>query len=271
MNVASCFGKLPYRRMMLIIASVLVLGSLSPLVRAEDNAPAAVERTADDEHADQMAQEVFQGSDYWWKRTSNVESSSMLRNFFKAIYTYLIEPVLKWLWDAFVWIMKTLFGRLEPFVGDWSRGIPFTWALVVILVLFGAWQLYRFFKTSPRVQTTQFTSDKLDVLPRAEQLLERARTALADGDHRTAIRFAFLSLIAWYQDLGRLKYDPARCNREYERDLRSWPEAMTNFRAASGPFERCWYGGRDLDAVQVENVIALCTREFQTPEQKGNP
>jgi Domain of unknown function (DUF4129) len=75
--------------------------------------------------------------------------------------------------------------------------------------------------------------------------------------------------LAWLQDRGQLKYDSSRSNREYQQDLRRWPESATVFGAVAAPFERCWYGGRNLDDQQVQEVIARCRNHFQVAKDSA--
>ena len=146
--------------------------------------------------------------------------------------------------------------------GDWSKGVPFLWTIVAALALFVAWRVVVSFRRQPVVRPAPGGQASVNILPQADQLLEQSRIALAQGDHRAAVRLALLSLLAWLQDRGQLKYDSSRSNREYQQDLRRWPESATVFGAVAAPFERCWYGGRNLDDLQVQEVIALLPESF---------
>ena len=131
-----------------------------------------------------------------------------------------------------------------------------------MLMAYVGWRIWAASRPSAVSRRESNGPAPIEVLPRADLLLEQARSAMSVADHRLAIRLAFLSLLAWFQDRGQLKYDPARSNREYQRDLRKWPDSVISFRAAAGPFEQCWYGGRELNADQVNDVILLCQRQF---------
>lgn len=225
-----------------------------------DEMPASREQ---DDAANQLAREVFASDEYWWKRTADVKSTSMIGRLFTFIYEYVIGPALQAISDFLEWIFNHLFDGLRLPHGDWSNGIPFLWVVIALLILFISWRMFASLRNRSIGHTKQVVPAATNFLPQADQLLEQARIALAQGDHRSAIRLVFLSLLAWLQDQGQLKYDPSRSNREYQRDLRGRPESASIFRAAADPFERCWYGGRDLSAAQVQNVIALCGKQFQ--------
>jgi hypothetical protein len=241
----------------------LASGTVVTLWAADDSEFTST-RTEEDEKANQMAREVFLGDEYWWKRTTDLKSGSVGENVFSLLYRVLIRPVLKTIFDVIEWILKKLFGSMRGAHGDWSRGIPFLWTIIVLLLAYVGWRMWVASRGPAVSRPAPGAPDLIDVLPRADQLLEQSRAALLAGDHRSAIRLAFLSLLAWFQDRGQLKYDPSRSNREYQRDLRKWPDSVASFRAAAGPFERCWYGGRTLSAEQVEDVIALCQQQFQS-------
>jgi hypothetical protein len=94
----------------------------------------------------------------------------------------------------------------------------------------------------------------------ALELLADAERAHERGDQREAIRLAFLAVIAHFQDQGKLSGDRSRSNREYLRELGPWPDLSAVFRRCAEPFERCWYGGRPLDGLEVDAVIIECRR-----------
>lgn len=213
-----------------------------------------------DRAAQEVAQDVFAGDDFWWKRTGDVQSSSWIESTLKWIYEHLIQPVLEAIADFLKWLLEKLFG-IKPGAGDWSAGLPFLWLLVALSAAFVIWRLWKILKSrSAAPRSPKPVPVPETVLPQARQLLDEAQECLARGDHRHAIRLAFLSLLAWLQDNGRLRYDPSRSNREYQRDLSRWPDLLSPFRSAAEPFERCWYGGRTLDAGEIEGVLAVCRR-----------
>lgn len=244
---------------------------ITPFAAAAPGDPAAVgaemsaesaELNAADARANQTAREVFAGEAYWWKRTTDV-NSPQVKGLFTFLYEWFIEPIVKGIGK----ILKWLFGRLPRGfglgTGDWSNGLPFLWTLVAALLVFAAWRLVVVVRRPPVVRPAVAAQVGVDVLPQADQLLEQSRVALAQGEHRLAIRLALLSLLAWLHDRGQVKYDLARSNREYLQDLRRWPDSALVFGAVATPFERCWYGGRDLEASQVNDAIALCRNHFQ--------
>ena len=235
----------------------------SGAVQAEDLATPTSTQSPDDLAANELAREIFRGDEYWWKRTADVKTGSLIGDFVAYVYNRILSPILKGIGKLIGWILDALFGRIRMPHGDWSKGIPFLWTLIALLLAFVSWRLIQWSRSGPMVRPLRAEPGVIDLLPQREELLKQAAEALEKGDHRAAIRLAFLSMLAWLQDLGQLRYDPSRSNREYQRDLRAWPNSVATFRAAADPFERCWYGGRDLPADQIRDVIVLCRREFQ--------
>lgn len=252
------------RTMRWILAGMLIAAAtIGTTADAAENLAESERRDADDARANQVARDVFASDAYWWKRTSNVKSTSAIGRFFSFVYEWLILPIVKAIGELIEWILDRLSGRLVLPGGDWSQGVPFLWTISAVLVFFAVWWVAIFFRRQPVVRPAPSGQTSIEVLPQADQLLEQSRMALAKGDHRSAVRLALLSLLAWLQNRGQLKYDASRSNREYQQDLRRWPESAAVFGAVAAPFERCWYGGRDLDHLQVQQLIALCGNHFQ--------
>lgn len=252
----------------LMIAGMLIATSIETTARGDEIPTVPTARNQEDDDARQIAQNVFSGEEYWWKRTSDVKSTSLIGQSFSYIYEYLIAPIFKILADLIQWLLDQLCSRLKLPRGDWSKGIPFLWTIIALIVLITVWRMVVLFRRRSNVRVEKMVQASADILPQADLLLEQARAALAQGDRRSAIRLAFLSLLAWFQDRGQLKYDRSRSNREYQNDLRRWPESVVSFKAAAEPFERCWYGGRDLNSDQVQKVITLCGTQIQRAKGK---
>src|SRR5437899_2442550 len=70
--------------------------------------------------------------------------------------------------------------------------------------------------------------------------------------------------LSWLQQRGKLRYDPSRTNREYERDLRPEPSLATMFGEVATPYERAWYGRYPAEGREAERVLTLC-RQLVNP------
>lgn len=213
------------------------------------------DQTIEDAEARRVAEEVFAGERYWWKRSTELETPSFARRVLRFLDEDILQPILNWLKDVLEWLLEKLLGGLH--LGNWSEGIPLLWVVVAGLGLFAGWRLMAAYKARPAAAADARAGDALESLPQATELLARAQAALTVGDGRAAVRWAFLAILAALQDRGRLRYDPSRSNREYDADLIDWPELQRDFRQAARPFERSWYGGRPLNAREAADVVAL--------------
>ncbi len=251
---------------LVLTLSVTLVGG--PNARAQETRTAVeptslADKPSLDERANQLADEVLASDEFWWRRTEKVSSPSFFGSLFGTLYDYLIAPVFDTIGKFIRTILDWLFSQSADRVGgDWSSGIPFLWAVVAALGAVVAWRVIVLLRQRQSTDPVATEETAVDELPQAEQLLEQAQTALAQGERRDAIRLAFLALIALLQDRGKLAYDPSRSNREYQRDLRRWPDLLAGFRAAADPFERCWYGGRQPEAAEVDSVISLCRQQL---------
>jgi hypothetical protein len=206
----------------------------------------------------QVAQEVFQGPEFWWKRTERVEySPSGLAWLLKAIVDILGE-ILARLWD---WLIRLLLGLLKMVTGDWSGGTPLVWLATVAVLAWASWKLARHLaqrrrRASGEADRTQPAD--YQQLPEADVLFQQAGEALRAGGYAETVRLALLALIAHLQQRGLLRYDPARTNREYQSELRAEAELAHVFGQVALPYERVWYGRLPATPGDAEGALGLC-------------
>jgi hypothetical protein len=214
--------------------------------------------TAPREDPAQAAQEVFQGPEFWWKRTERVEySPSLVARVLKAIVSFLGD-VLNRLWQ---WLLRLLMGLVNMAVGDWSGGTPLIWVATAGVLAWAAWKLARYLAqrkraaggAGDRAQPADFQQ-----LPEAEVLFRQAGEALRAGSYAETVRLTLLALIAHLQQRGLLRYDPTRTNREYQAQLRSEAELARVFGQVALPYERVWYGRLPATPGDAEQALGLC-------------
>jgi cbb3-type cytochrome oxidase subunit 3 len=95
-------------------------------------------------------------------------------------------------------------------------------------------------------------------LPDAVLLMTRAKAALEAGDTFEALRLGFQAVLAVLEDRGIVRYDPARTNSEYVRDLRPQPALAADFRRIALPFDRAFYGKIRPATGDVEQTLKFC-------------
>jgi hypothetical protein len=221
---------------------------------------ASVRAAPPDPHADtaQVAQEVFEDPEFWWKRTERVESSaSWLERLLRAAAD-LIGKILHQLWNWLTWLLQGLF---KVTVGDWSGGTPLVWLVAGLVLAWAAWKLYRHLEPWLRQVGTAANRTQAagyQQLPEADVLFRQAGQAFREGRYAETVRLALLALIAQLQHRRLLRYDPTRTNREYQADLRAEPALATLFRDIALPYERVWYGRSPATLGDAERVLGLC-------------
>lgn len=221
-------------------------------------------QTGPDEEARKVAQEVFSSEDYWWKRTGELETPGFFDKVGRWISDNILEPIARFFVNILKWIWEHLFFSPSGYSGNWAQVSPLAWLLLFAVVAWLVWHIVIVLRKQTIVTSDNvIASDSPESLPNSRILLDQAQLLLTKGDYQAAMRQAFLSLIAWLQEEGRLRYDPSRSNREYQRDLGQDQELRASFRAAATPYERCWYGGHPSTAEQVQEVLAICRRHVK--------
>lgn len=220
----------------------------------DEGGPTLVQRS------DEAVEQAFQGEEFWWKRTSPVDDPDLP----------WLPAILQWIGDGVGRILGAI-GRfistlLESLLGGFGAGEArdfriVAWLVAALGVAFLLWRsrhLWQIWLSRDRTPQPIGPTANQQSLPEAAALLDQARNAFGSGKYRDAVRFSFLALLAALQQRHLLRYDPSRTNREYYHDLVGNPEVAQLFLEAARPFERAWYGQRDVDRAEAEEVLAVC-------------
>jgi hypothetical protein len=210
------------------------------------------------QNASQTAREVFEGQDFWWKRTRHIADADAGMSWF-AIVLEALGNLLKRIWEIIAGLFQWNLG-----LSGWPGGIVVIWLVVALALAWMLWKLsfwfWSWWAQFKRPGQSKASLPAQETLPEASVLLERAAQAAAAGEYSQALRFAFLALLASLQSDGMLRYDPSRTNREYEQDLKHESEILSVFHQVARPYERVWYGRYPADRPEVERVFVLCRR-----------
>jgi hypothetical protein len=217
-----------------------------------------------------VARQVFQGSQFWWKHRSTVEDPTIEIGFLAR----LREPI-----RAVIHFLGRLLGQILEFLArlipGWSLGLGgvtgatggLVWGLGALALAIISWMIYRSFRAR-RLAAEGFPAEPIqesERLPDALVLIGRARAALEAGDTFEALRLGFQAILAGLEDRGIVRYDPARTNSEYLRDLRPQPALAAGFRRVAVPFERAFYGKIRPEPIDVERALEFCQSLMTTP------
>jgi hypothetical protein len=221
-----------------------------------------------DQPAD-VARQVFQGSQFWWKHRSAVEDPTIEIGFLAR----LREPI-----RAVMHFLGKLLGQVLEFLArlipGWSLGLGgvtgatggLVWGLGALALAVISWIIYR--SRARRLAADGSPAEPIqesERLPDALVLMARAKAALEAGDTFEALRLGFQAILAGLEDRGIVRYDPARTNSEYLRDLRPQPALAAGFRRVARPFERAFYGKIPPEPIDVERALEFCQSLMTTP------
>ncbi|WP_309122494.1 DUF4129 domain-containing protein [Paenibacillus sp.] len=94
------------------------------------------------------------------------------------------------------------------------------------------------------------SADEMETAPAG--LLDRSRTAAANGAYREASRLLFLALLLGFQERGLLRVTDWKTNWEYAEELAGKGGAAALFRSSAVRFDAIWYGGRDIAPAEYD-------------------
>ena len=102
--------------------------------------------------------------------------------------------------------------------------------------------------------TTTIRDDEANLTARSalDQASEKAR----GGDHRTAMRYLYLSALLWLDERDLLRYDRALTNREYLERVSDNPLLRGRLQPIVETFDAVWYGHAPLDDAAFERYRA---------------
>jgi hypothetical protein len=154
----------------------------------------------------------------------------------------LLQLATRWLGGALPLSIIPTIGRVVVF------------ALIAVAILAAGYWARRLFKRTRPVETS---------VPIAAgssngwaQCLVAAQDAAARGDWRDAVHFTYWCAVAFLEDRGAWRPDPARTPREYLRLLPSSAEHAATLAALTQRFEPIWYGTASADARSYAESLA---------------
>jgi len=163
---------------------------------------------------------------------------------------------LNWLGRFLDW----LFGDSTGGDGD-SETFLTIWRILVWLFILGGigvviWLLMRsefsgFIKG--KTQQTKFNFSDVDEDITGINFAERIRQALADNDHRLAIRWQYLKQLYLLNERKLISWQSYKTNIDYAREL-SKSELREGFNNISRDYEYVWYGKYEITAQKYQEL-----------------
>lgn len=140
----------------------------------------------------------------------------------------------------------------------WVRGA----FVVIAMLLLGGVVVYVVFRLRRSlVSDARVASDDPDANLTSGEAMQQASSVARGGDHRTAVRYMYLSALLWMDEHDLLRYDRALTNREYLDRVRENPALQGHLAPIIDTFDRVWYGHAPIDdasfAAYQQQVAAL--------------
>jgi hypothetical protein len=193
---------------------------------------------------------------------------------FNSLETILKRTEFQWteaqpsLWEQFwKWVLDGLWRLLSWLLPDQmllpggelvGNLITFVGALVFVLVIV---LIVRELMNSFVSETNALSGDnQADEVITADIAFARAQTLSNSGDHRSAVRYLYLSALLLLDERGLLRYDRTLTNREYLQTVAHLPEVAATLREVVEVFDNVWYGYHTLDAAAFEQYAARVGR-----------
>jgi hypothetical protein len=157
-------------------------------------------------------------------------------------------------WDRFTEAFRRAVGELLADLAGTGTGSAVGWIILAVIVGVVGWLLWRWGRSVRREGAAQVATTA-DVGRAPAAWIADAQEHERAGRWRDAVRCRYRALVADLAAAGRLEEVPGRTTGEYLARLReARPDAAEPFAAATGVFERAWYGQDDVDAQDVEAV-----------------
>ncbi len=157
-----------------------------------------------------------------------------------------------WLTAFLNWLGRLLDSLISP-IGSVSpaTGQVIGWVVVVVgaILLIGVIAYLLLGLRRGMVAEARAGQDDPEAHLTAKTALDQAGDLARSGDHRTAVRYLYLSALLWLDERDILRYDRALTNREYLERVRDNPALRARLAPIVDTFDRVWYGHAQLDAA----------------------
>lgn len=269
----------------LLVVSFLLAGSDLP---AQENSPGPVPVEAGDSFQ-KAIEETMSAKKYQWKLSRYVprEEVDSEKSWLHRKLTQIANSVEAKVRRMFLWvgdIIDQIFEKLKnkkfkakpvPGVGEGlvaTAGTIVSGLLIVLVVALIAWVLFLVVKHYVgRIEEAEgeelgllgdidLESEDIvaDQLPE-DEWMKLARSQIAKGETRLAIRALFLATLAHLGERGLLKIQRYKSNRDYRKELELRARQKTLLRDAfsenTGLFERAWYGLHQIGDDSLDHFM----------------
>ncbi len=168
--------------------------------------------------------------------------------------------------DPEYWIKKKKKEKSNKGIGyfiEWVFGSSVVRIIMYIIIgLIILYTLYRiiennnlFYNSSKRT-ISSLSEDAVEM--EDENLDEKIRKAIADKDHRKAVRYLYFKTLRLFDQRGWIRYHAQATNYDYITQVNSYPVAG-DFKFLTQVYDYVWYGGFEL----TEEQFGIVHKNFQ--------
>jgi hypothetical protein len=182
-----------------------------------------------------LLEEILSGSEFQWKTTE----PSLVSQWINGLLQRFLE-----------FLSKLLPEETED--QSAASGIPgldmiLTMISILAIILILGFVLQQLAGGFVEEASREFEDDLEGEVTTSRSAYQRARQLSQGGDYRSAVRYLYLSSLLLLEERRLLRYDRAKTNREYLRDLSEHPELEDVLEDVVGVYDRVWYGYQDLE------------------------
>ena len=137
--------------------------------------------------------------------------------------------------------------------------------LLLIIVIFAIYQLSR---PNSKIKNEELVSSLSETDPQnlmRFRLTDSLASALAEGNHKLAVRLLYLNLLKILMEKGLITPSAEKTNFEYVRELNA-NVLQNDFNNTTLVFEQAWYGKGAIDATKYQFI----SQSFSAFENKIN-
>ncbi len=125
-------------------------------------------------------------------------------------------------------------------------------ATICAMVAYLLYFIFKNVKISKRIKNTEL-SQLLTKLKDPEEVQRRALEYSKIGDFRQAIRFLYISLLLYLNEINIIKINETKTNKQYLNEVMDsgfqWWKLIADF---TNIFNVCWYGNKDIDKKKFD-------------------
>ncbi len=164
-----------------------------------------------------------------------------------------------------IWrLLALLFGGSRPLTAS-SGTITAVRILIVLLtaaaLMFGAIKLARRLqgrgKPEKEMEARQVLGEEIEENVTAADLLAKAMELARQGEHRAAIRRAYIALLCDLEQRDKLRLHRSKTNRDYLDALRPEQRIYPSFSVMTDAFEHVWYGEERATEEEFKDFVSL--------------